>query len=85
MPLTRVTDSTDDPVAGLARLDEPTDEDTEEAALMLAAAALKALIAEGSLVFRSELSVASFRIVPNKLPPFGAIGFEGLFVMLTAS
>jgi len=84
VPLARFTDSTDDAVAGVAETEESIDEDNEEAALMFAAAALKASTAEGSLVSCSEWGVTLSK------RPFALLlrldgGFEGLLVILTAN
>lgn len=80
--MARVTESTDGPVAGVARLEELID----EASLMLAAAALNALTAGSSLVRCSELGVALSRILANMLLVLlDPGGTDGLLVMLTAS
>ena len=84
--MARAAVSIDDPVDGVAGVEELIDEETVEASLMLAAAALNALTAEDSFVCCSELGVGLSRILANMLlvllEPGGT---EGLFVILTAN
>lgn len=85
-PLARAADSVDGSVAGVARVEDPIDEEIDEVSLMLAAAALNASIAGCSFVCCSKLGVALSRILANMLlvllEPGGT---EGLFVMVAAS
>ena len=86
MPLAGNADSADDAVAGVARMEESIDEDTEEAALMLAAAAVNASTAEGSLVCCSKPGVALSRLLANMLLDLlDPGGTKGLFVILATS
>jgi len=84
--LARVADSADEIVIGVARVEDPIDEETDEASLMLAAATLNALIVEGSFVCCSELGVALSRILAKMLLVLlDPGGTEGLFVMMLTS